>query len=203
MPLSAVKYYQRENLLPEGERSAPNQVSYGEDHVRRLRLVRALIETGGLSVAATKEVIQTLDSDETPLAETFAVAQHAMSSPRTTESEPRARARERVLALAASRGWAISANNPGIDAAARALDGLLAIDFDAPAAYLGAYADAAAAVAAADLGILTTRAQPDQIAELMVIGSVLGDPMFAGLRRLAHENATHDLFPIDQKAATS
>jgi DNA-binding transcriptional MerR regulator len=203
VPLTAVKYYQREDLLPSGERLAANQVSYGERHVQRLRLVRALIETGGLSVAATKEVIRTLDSEQTPLAETFSVAQHAMSSPRTTESNPSAASRQRVLELAEAQGWTISVDNPGIDAAARALDGLRAIDFEAPADYLRTYAAAAASVASADVALLTTLSHPDQIAELMVIGTVLGDPMFAGLRRLAHENSTHQLFPTDPKAVTS
>ncbi len=203
MPLSAIKYYQRENLLPEGERSAPNQVSYGEDHVRRLRLVRALIETGGLSVAATKDVIQTLDAEQAPLAETFSVVQQAMCSPRSADLASSGRSRERVIELAASLGWAISTDNPGVDTVARALDGLLAIDFDAPASYLATYANAAAAVAAADVGLLTTLSEADQIAELMVVGTVLGDPIFSGFRQLAHEHATHDLFPIDQKAVTS
>ena len=53
LPVATVKYYQREGLLPEGVRSAPNQVQYGDAHVRRVRLIRALLETGGLSVAAT------------------------------------------------------------------------------------------------------------------------------------------------------
>ncbi|WP_216907505.1 MerR family transcriptional regulator [Nocardia noduli] len=199
VPLSAVKYYQRERLVPEGDRSAPNQAEYSEAHVQRVRLIRALLETGGLSIAATKAVIETLDAGGTSLAETFAVAQHAMSTPRTSESTPSAESRDRVTQIAHSQGWAISADNPGINAAARALDGLRAIGFDAPDAYLTAYATAASAAAVADLRALTTRQTPDRIAELMVVGSVLGDPLFAGLRRLAQQGATHDLFPADTK----
>ncbi|MEO8908097.1 MAG: MerR family transcriptional regulator [Microbacteriaceae bacterium] len=193
VPLSAVKYYQREGLLPEGERSAPNQVAYSQVHVQRVRLIRALLGTGGLSIAATKDVIGALD--DAPLAETFAVAQSAMSTPRTSEPEPSAEARERIIRLARSQGWAITEDNPGIDVAARALEGLAAIDFDAPDDYLSAYADAAGTAAAVDLNALTTLRDPAQITELMVVGTVLGDPLFSGLRRLAHENAAHDLFP--------
>lgn len=197
VPLSAVKYYQREGLVPEGVRSAPNQVEYGEVHVKRVRLIRALLETGGLSIAATKDVIRALDTDDAPLAETFAVASYAMSTPRTTESVPSAESRERIMRLARAEGWAFTEDNPGIDNAARALDGLDAIDFHAPDEYLAAYVSAAATAAAADLRALTTLTNPDQIAELMVVGTVLGDPLFAGLRRIAHENATHTLFPVD------
>lgn len=186
-----MKYYQREGLLPEGMRSAPNQVDYGDAHVQRVRLIRALLQTGGLSIAATKAVVAALDVPGAPLAETFEVAQHAMSTPRTTESTPSEESRDRIVAITRSHGWHISVENPGISAAARALDGLLAIRFDPPDSYLGAYADAAATVAAADLRALDDRGTLDEVAELMVVGTVLGDPLFAGLRRLAHEDATH------------
>lgn len=197
MSLSAVKYYQREGLLPQGEKSAPNQTSYDQTHVQRVRLVRALLGTGGLSVAAAKEVIAALDTE--PRAEAFSVAQHAMSTPRASEPEPSPQARERILALANSQGWMITEDNPGIDAAARAIDGLTAIGFEAPDAYLISYASAAATAAAADLRALTILPTPEQQVEVMVVGSVLGDPLFAGLRRLAQQDAAHDRFPIEPK----
>lgn len=197
IPLSALKYYQREGLLPEGIRSSPNQTSYGEAHVQRVRLIRALLQTGGLSVAATKDVIAVLDAPDAPIAETFRVAQHAMGTPRTTESTPSPAARERILTLAREQDWCTTDDNPGIDTAARALDGLEAIGFDVPTDYLGAYAAAAAAAAGADLRALASLDEPDKVAELMVVGTVLGDPLFAGLRRLAHEDATTALFPAD------
>jgi DNA-binding transcriptional MerR regulator len=195
-PLSAVKYYQREGLLPEGVRSAPNQVEYGEEHVKRVRLIRALLDVGGLSIASTKDVIGALDAENAPLAETFEIASHAMSTPRTSEAAPSEASRERVMQLAQDEGWKFTDDNPGIESAARAIDGLSAIDFHAPDDYLRAYAGAAASAATADLHALTTLSDPDQIAELMVVGTVLGDPLFSGLRRIVHEDATHNLFPV-------
>lgn len=202
-PLSAIKFYQREGLLPQGERSAPNQVNYSDTHVKRVRLIRAMLETGGLSIAATKEVLGAVDADGVSLADTFGVAQRAMSTPRVAASEPSAESRDRVMRLAASQGWNCWEENPGIDAAARALDGLRAIDHVASDDYLQAYATAASTVAAADLQVLTTVTGADEITELMVVGSVLGDPLFAGLRRLAQEHATHDIFPSNQNRDAS
>lgn len=196
VPLSAIKFYQREGLLPNGVRTSPNQVDYGEQHVKRVRLVRALLETGGLSIAATKEVLRAVDTDGVSMADTFDLAQRAMSTPRTPASTPSALSRDHVIRLAQSQGWSFSLDNPGIDAAARALDGLRAIDLDLTDAYLGAYATAASTVAAADLCALTSLSDPDELAELMVVGSILGDPLFAGLRRVAQEDATQDLFPM-------
>lgn len=201
--MSAVKFYQREGLLPEGVRSAPNQVDYGEAHVKRVRLIRALLETGGLSIAATREVLRAVDTEGVSMADTFGVAQRAMSTPRTTASVPTAESRDRVTRLAQSRGWDFSPDNPGIDAAARALDGLRAIDFTLTDAYLSAYASAASSAAGGDLQALATLSDPDEIAELMVVGSILGDPLFAGLRRLAQEDSTHHLFPTQPKREES
>lgn len=195
VPLSAIKYYQREGLVPEGVRSQANQVDYSEAHVQRVRLIRALLETGGLSISATREVIRVIDTADMPAAETFRVAQHAMSTPRTAESPPSADSRERIASVAQQQGWSVTDDNPGLDTSARALDGLCAIGFDAPDEYLSAYAAAASAAAAADLSALTTLSGPDAVAELMVVGTVLGDPMFAGLRRLAHQHATSLMFP--------
>lgn len=203
MPLSALKYYQREGLLPDGVKSAPNQVAYGEVHVQRVRLVKALLETGGLTVAATKTVIGALNAEGEPLAETFRIAQQELSSPRGSDSPPSTAAGDRVLALVRGLGWDVTEDNPGIAPAARALDGLDAISFHAPDWYIEAYASAAALAAAADLRALGERADTDAIAELMVVGSVLGDPLFSGLRRLAQEDVTHHLFPIDPKEVSS
>lgn len=201
--VSAIKFYQREGLLPEGARSAPNQVEYSETHVKRVRLIRALLETGGLSIAATKEVLHAVDADGISLADTFAVAQHAMSTPRVAASEPSDESRDRVMRIAESQGWSFWPHNPGIDTAARAIDGLRAIDHIVTDAYLDAYATAASVVAAADLTALITLSDPDAITELMVVGSILGDPLFAGLRRIAQENATHHIFPTEQKRDAS
>ncbi len=203
VPLSAIKFYQREGLLPDGVRTSPNQVDYGEEHVKRVRLIRALLETGGLSIAATKEVLRAVDTDGASIANTFELAQRAMSTPRTPASTPSSLSRDHVIRIALSQGWSFSLDNPGIDAAARALDGLHAIDLDLTDGYLGAYAAAAFTAAAADLHALAALSEPDELAELMVVGSILGDPLFAGLRRIAHEDATHHLFPTPTGRGTS
>ncbi|CAO1653660.1 hypothetical protein NYA9BBAC_02500 [Salinibacterium sp. NYA9b] len=106
------------------------------------------------------------------------------------------------MRLARSQGWKFTDDSPGIDRSVRALDGLDAIDLDAPSEYLGAYASAAATAAAADRHALTMLSDPDpdpdQIAEFMVVGTALGDPLFAGPRRIAQEDATHKFFHTNQ-----
>lgn len=195
-PVTTIKYYQREGLLPSGEKTAPNQTSYGDQHVRRVRLVRALLETGGLSVAVTKEILAVLDADDASLAEAFSAAQHAISTSGPQDGGASSESRARVTALTTSAGWCTTDENPGLESAAQALDGLYTIGFEAPDTYIGADLSAAATVARADVEVLLGREDRDSVAELMVVGTVLGDPLFAGLRRLAQEDVTHDLFPV-------
>ena len=85
--------------------------------------------------------------------------------------------------------------NPGLNLAARSLDALSAIGFTPSDDYLVAYASAATTIARADLQALTARSSPELVAELMVVGTVLGDTLIAGLRRLAQQSATAELFP--------
>jgi DNA-binding transcriptional MerR regulator len=67
VPVPTVKYYLREGLLPAGELSSPNQARYDERHLRRLRLVRALLDVGRLPIAAIRELLADLDRPDPDL----------------------------------------------------------------------------------------------------------------------------------------
>jgi DNA-binding transcriptional MerR regulator len=66
VPTATIKFYLREGLLHPGRRSAPNQATYGESHLRRLRLVRALREMGGLRIDTIRRVLESVDGAEHP-----------------------------------------------------------------------------------------------------------------------------------------
>ncbi len=195
-PVTTLKYYLREGLVHEGERLSGNQTAYDESHVQRVRLVKALLETGGLSIADARRVLATLDDDRDSLAYTFAAAQHALGVGGTSDTPASEASRRRIDDLAASNDWRTTSDNPGRHVAARVLDDLAAIGFDPSDAYLSAYASAAALIAHADVSALRDRETAELTAELMVVGTVLGDALVAGLRRLAQQDATAELFPV-------
>lgn len=194
--VSTFKYYVRVGLVPEGVRLSENQTAYEESHVQRVRLVRALLETGGLSIDAAKAVVATLDSRPDSLAHTFEAAQHALGTISPASTTPSGGARSAAEELARAQDWRVTPENPGFDMVARVLDGFGAIGFRPAPDYLQAYASAAFSIATADVAALQTRDRPELIAELMVVGTVLGDALVAGLRRLAQESVTAELFPV-------
>ncbi|MEI5582377.1 MULTISPECIES: MerR family transcriptional regulator [unclassified Agromyces] len=185
-PIATVKYYLREGLLPPGLRTSPNQAQYDEEHARRIRLIRALLGPGGLDVATAREVIGAIDSD-LPLPHVFGVAQRA-ASVRIDERDVDAAALERADALLAD--FAIHPENPGRTAVAavlRAFDSVGQRDADD---WYRRYVEAALAVAEADLDMVERRATRDEKAETVVVGTALGDALFAAVRRAAQEHVS-------------
>jgi len=215
VPVATIKYYLREGMLRPGEYSSPNQASYGQSHVERLRLVRALLDVGGLSVAAVGAVLTAIDDETMPLTWAFGVAQHALPNPigttperpvpigaddpahfeRTDSAEQQALLHPELREVFAERGWVVSAGNPGIPIATRVLETYDALGLSHLKSTLGRYAAAASSIAEADLGAVGMRDDRAEMVESVVVGTVLGDALLAGLRRIAQENVSNQVFP--------
>jgi DNA-binding transcriptional MerR regulator len=81
IPVATIKFYLRENLLHEGVRTAATQAQYDESHVARLRLIRALLGPGGLSIAAAHQVIRAIEEPPDSVHELLGVAAGAVAGP--------------------------------------------------------------------------------------------------------------------------
>jgi DNA-binding transcriptional MerR regulator len=81
VPVATIKFYLRENLLHEGVRTAATQAQYDQTHVARLRLIRALLGPGGLSVAAAHRVIGAIEEPPESLHELLGIAASAVTGP--------------------------------------------------------------------------------------------------------------------------
>ncbi|MFE5485081.1 MerR family transcriptional regulator [Streptomyces sp. NPDC056527] len=190
-----IKYYVREGLLPAGQLTSPNQASYDETHERRLRLVRALLDVGGLSVAAIREVIAAVEDPDRSVHKLLGAAADRVV-PRYTEEpgEGVVDARKAVAELIERRGWRVHEGNPAADALAVALTALETVGHADFAEVLDAYADAAERVAGADLDYVARNVEREDLVESVVVGTVLGDAVFGALRRLAHVDASVRVF---------
>jgi len=200
VPVPTIKYYQREGLLPAGEHTSPNQVRYDERHVRRIKLVRALIEVAGLSIADIRTLVTTMDAPQAELHKVFGAAQHALSNPpEHADGHAPVAAQREVEEFIARRGWRIKPDNPSIGTAATVLatwrdltqHGLAQHDLGA---ILDDYADAVERIAAVDLTAVNSQGSVEDMVQVVVIGTLLGDALLTALRRLAHEDASARLF---------
>jgi DNA-binding transcriptional MerR regulator len=61
IPTSSIKLYLRQGLLPAGVATAQNQADYGDRHLERLRLIRALREIARLPLEQIARVTADLD----------------------------------------------------------------------------------------------------------------------------------------------
>ena len=201
VPLPTVKYYLREGLLPAGERTARNQADYGPEHVARLRLIRALIEVGGLSIADTRSVLAASDDPGLPLDEVMGAAHEAVTARGTPPSrvEPAwSEARALVTAMAEQRGWRVEFSSPALDQAADAVAAVLAADMPELHPLIDLYFEVVEGMAAREVEAVLSMGSPDQIVRGVVVGTVVGEALLTALRLLAQQSISIKLLdPAD------
>ncbi|MER7395691.1 MerR family transcriptional regulator [Streptomyces sp. NPDC000151] len=185
-----IKYYVREGLLPAGSLTSPNQADYGEAHERRLRLIRGLLDVGGLSVSAVREVLAAVEDADRPVHKVLGAAQKSLTPPQGAGPEELAEAREAVAELVARRGWRVAPDGPPGEALAGALVTLRGLGHGGFEEVLDVYADACERIAAADLAYVRRAPDVERLVEGVVVGTVIGDAVLAALRRLAHTDAS-------------
>ena len=192
VPVPSIKYYVREGLLAPGELTSPNQAQYGEGHVRRLRLIRALVDVGDLSIAETRDVLASIDSPRKSLHERMGNAQGAVTPSPTGEvdEESWALASRQVEELVRRRGWKVKPDSRAWQLLIHVLATFHVLGQDELAGLLDDYADAAERLAAVEVDCVLCRPDVESMLEAVVIGTVLGDALLDALRRLARADVS-------------
>lgn len=189
VPVATIKYYLREGLLHDGVLTSATQASYDESHVRRLRLIRALLVGAGLSVADARDLLGGVDDPPRSGHDLLGIAHHALAKPVDEEVDT-----AEVDALLDSWGWgAEKCDVAGKAAVAEALAGVRAAGFEFPAGVLDTYASAMHEVATAEIDGVPTESEEAAV-RYVVLGTVLVEPLLLALRRLAQQNASYDRF---------
>ncbi len=195
VPISSIKFYIREGLLAPGERRGPNQADYGEAHIERLDLIRALREVGGLSVDLTRHVLDAIDLprwQEHPL-DLALQAIYANTQPPEDDPEYE-RTRAEVHAFLEDLPWTVHGDEAVYER--DIVDALVKIRRYAwahfPASALEPYARAAWMISAFEfdeipggLDPLAIRAGRADAVKSAVLGTVLFEPILLALRRYA------------------
>jgi DNA-binding transcriptional MerR regulator len=179
VPATTIKYYLRLGLLHAGERQSSTWSAYDDSHLRRIALIRALIDVAGLPLeVATDEAV--------PLHQALGTAQWLLS-PDTVE-EPSDKSCDRVGALLGRHNWELASDSPHRRVLAAALDRLDRLAFPAPDALLDQYAEALSRFAPSEVEPITTETDRATAIEHLVIGTLLYEPLLATMRRMAHES---------------
>ncbi|MFF9352185.1 MerR family transcriptional regulator [Streptomyces sp. NPDC014734] len=198
VPVPTIKFYVREGLLPAGELTSPNQARYDAGHERRLRLIRALLDVGGLSLAAIGDVLRAVEDPDQPVHKVLGVAAKRLTPLPGNEPGPELDdAREEVAELIERRGWRAGAGGAAGESLAGVIVALRRAGHSGFLELLDTYAAAAEPVARADLDYVGRRAVREDLVEHVVIGTVLGEAMFDAVRRLAHVDASARVYGDD------
>ncbi len=204
--IPTVKFYLRQGLLPEGLATAATRAEYSEAHLNRVRLIRALVDVGGLSLSQVRALLATLDEHQAgDLPATTATGRpagrprkgpkvnpakvlasvHAALPPEPPEHQlGTARAKAAVSAL----GWKVDADSVSLRQLEAALAVLDALGLTPSVATLLTYGEAAEKVARADVDSLPDGPGAAAVRHL-VLGTAIYEPVLLALHRLAQQNA--------------
>ncbi len=193
VPIPTIKFYLREAVLPAGSRTGPNQATYGEAHLRRLRLIRVLVEVGGLSLAAVRRIIDALGDDRLPLHDVLGVAHRALERPIDGGQDGLEGTRREVDAWIDARGWHVTPDAPARDALATTLLALRGLGWQVGPRVFDRYAGHMDEIAANELAYVAGMESREAAVEATVVGTVVFERAMVALRRLAQEHHSRQL----------
>lgn len=182
--VATIKFYLREGLIPEGTRTSKTQATYDELHLQRLRVIRALVESG-VSVAETRKVLSALDSPPDDPRELLATA-HAAVTPTPDHDVDVTAATDLVTRM----GW-----QPGLcddqvlAGVARSLEAIDRAGFSVPDDVMPVYLESIRAMADAEIAAVPTESAEAAV-RYVVLGSVIVEPLILALRRVAEQIAS-------------
>ncbi|TMR95220.1 MerR family transcriptional regulator [Nonomuraea basaltis] len=180
--LPTIKYYLREGLLSPGRPVGRNEAEYDAAHVRRLKLVRTLVEYGGLSIAVIRELIAHLDDPDVSGGDLLGVALLTVTAQDDPPPGPDRDAAERIVDdLLRRRGWKDLDQHPMRRTLIGLVTSLTELGREDMLEVFDDYSVAAERVAEADLRVVGDPADRERALEIVV----LGDTVLTALRRLA------------------
>ncbi|MFJ2174816.1 MerR family transcriptional regulator [Streptomyces sp. NPDC101062] len=216
VPTATIKYYLREGLLRPGRRINATQAAYDEEHLRRLRLVRALIQVGRMPVATAREVLVAVEDESLDhhsrigaavwsLPDTFP-ATPSGTAPDTTAPGAEApvpdatveAAEQQATELLVRLGWGFGSAARGESPAFRTLVGAIAAlersGYPTTVEDLLAYGRCADQLGVVDIDMIERYEPGTRQVEAAVAKTVLYEPVLLSLRRLAQAEESNRRF---------
>ncbi|MFD5968950.1 MerR family transcriptional regulator [Streptomyces sp. NPDC060311] len=200
---ATIKYYLREGLLPPGRQINATTAEYDEGHLRRLRLVRALIQVGKVPVSTAREILGHVDDES--LGRTIRLGAALWALPQDAEPDEAdpavAAARVEVDRLLELLGWETSQELAPLSPVHRSLvvavAALRRLDYPWDAELMAPYGELMMEVARRDLDFMETHASEAEQVEMAVASAVLFQPVLRALHRLAQEEESARRYGIE------
>jgi hypothetical protein len=165
-----------------GVATSRTRAVYDETHVERVRLIRALIESGGLGITGVRAVVDALEDPPSSPHDFLGVAHRALPPP-VAPVEPT----EEVIGWMRDLGWESCLDSPLLGSLTRAVADARAAGVALSASGIADYAAAVCRIAAVDVAAAAAAPSPAAALHTVVVGTVMMDPVLAALRRLAQE----------------
>jgi DNA-binding transcriptional MerR regulator len=188
VPIPTIRYYLREGLLPPGEHTSPNQARYDTAHLRRLTLIRAMVEVGEMPIAAVKAMFEHLDASSADELTTLGLVQYTLVRHRGGSGASDAASLADVQALIDDLEWRVRPTHPARPLLGATMQRLHALDQGDVLELLDHYAAVAHELAELEVAITLRREGLDARVEAIVMIGGLGDTMLACLRKMAQED---------------
>lgn len=190
---ATIKYYLREGLLAPGRRVTATTAEYDDGHLRRLRLVRALLQVGGIPVATARDVLAHVDDES--LGRTIRMGAALWTLPQGPEPDDEdpavAAARGEVDRLLEMLGWStareLGALSPVHRSLVVAVATLIRLGYPWDAELMAPYAELMHQAAVRDLDFVETHPSEAEKVETVVAAAILFQPVLKALHRLAQE----------------
>lgn len=195
VPVATLKFYLREGLLQPGKALSRTSADYGDEHVERVRLVRALTDVGGLSLATVGRVLAVIDEPGQGPVEVLRVASRSLYGEEYLDDSS-ARDEEPASPVAswlAGRGWLVTPQDPAVAALEKAWAACETAGLGLTEEHLDRYADASEHIAQIDVS--TVPRDPSGAVRQVILGTVLIEPVLGALRRLAQQHVARTMRP--------
>ncbi|MGP5035979.1 MerR family transcriptional regulator [Brachybacterium alimentarium] len=190
--VGTIKFYLREGLVPPGRQTSRTTAEYDETHVERIRLVRALTDTGGLEIADVRRVVAVIDAPDPGRLDVLAIAQDALTASDGREERTGAATGGGVRDWVRARGWPAEPGDRVVQRLEKAWDACEDAGIHVDDTMMDAYADAVEEVARVDVAAVP--AETEDAVRRVVVGTVMMEPVLSALRLLAQRQVSVEAY---------
>lgn len=192
---ATIKYYLRESLLQPGTLTSSTSAEYDETHLRRLRVVRAFLGPGRLSVSQVRALLEILDDPPDHPGEMMRQLIESLAPP-----VPSTGAHQRGQQLLRQLGWKADPSSADVSALGAAAIAIESAEITVGMDNLTMYADTAHQLAELEVATFAPGRTDVAAGRELVLGVALVEPLMLALRRLALRDvwlSAHGLVPTD------